>query len=127
MNPVEKEYQRHRQYGMIVHKGKTGKDLQFEKDMTEEEVDQWLRELFPLPFEFLDLMYPNDIDQGLRHWALLEKHRFKITVVQCKSTDGRELSSSKGNGSRPWAEYAVRFGESLQLTTIAITFFTSSQ
>ncbi|KAJ7077505.1 hypothetical protein B0H15DRAFT_805150 [Mycena belliarum] len=86
-----------------------GDSLEFNVEWSQGEVGEWVRDLFPTLFEFLDLRYPENAPPGL-HWALIRKEQRDIFVMQRNPITGAELNRAKGAHSRPHTEHCIRIG-----------------
>lgn len=99
-----------RKYGLVAFNTMDGTDLYFNIACTQARIDKWLRELFPLLFEFLDGRYPENVAPGY-HWILLAKAQRDLYVMDRPNITGAELDVAKGQAARKWLEHAVRIGK----------------
>lgn len=96
---------------LAVFKTLTNENLQFGVDWTQKQIDKWLRDLFPLLFEFLDHRYPENAVPGKFHWVLLGKAQRALYVMNRPLINGELLNEAKGPVARNYMEHAVRIGE----------------
>ncbi|KAJ7884583.1 hypothetical protein B0H14DRAFT_2564297 [Mycena olivaceomarginata] len=95
--------------GLSAFKAPNDQGLLYGPKWPQQRIDQWLREVLPLLFEFLDRRYPEDAAPAY-HWVL---HKIPAALVRAGFNDalerlmaGEELASESGVESAP--ERAVR-------------------
>jgi hypothetical protein len=60
------------QHGLVVEAG-VARSLEFMESWSQKAVDQWLRDMLPKPFQWLDARFGHpDIENGEVHWVLLK-------------------------------------------------------
>lgn len=98
--------ERYRKHELVVSKD----DLEFKESWNQKAVDQYLRQLFPKAFEWLDTHQgvPKD---GEYQWVLVGKDRNRVYVVQKSLITGDEVNYYKGTKGRNYREAWVRIGE----------------
>ncbi|KAF8592701.1 hypothetical protein K439DRAFT_1610456 [Ramaria rubella] len=75
--------------------------LKFFQEWSNLRIDEWLRDLFPEVFAFLDEAYPDPGPQ--RHWCLLKSSHNKLSKHKAIA-EGLDLDEAKGVKGRPWSE-----------------------
>jgi hypothetical protein len=89
----------------VLQLGDWDKPIKFDPAWTHEQVDAWFRELFPLPFEYLDSLPSTGPDKGKSSspskagWVLLLKDR-KLLEVAHKKASGKDVLRYKGRDNQ---------------------------
>ncbi|KAJ7897448.1 hypothetical protein B0H13DRAFT_2337876 [Mycena leptocephala] len=86
------------QYHLARKKDRECSELGFGVGWEMKEIDEWLRELFPELFEYLDIIYGS----GEYHWVLVKKDRFSLFAMRCDTFTGDDLVEAKGSAARGW-------------------------
>ncbi|EPQ57573.1 hypothetical protein GLOTRDRAFT_137872 [Gloeophyllum trabeum ATCC 11539] len=74
--------------------------FQFYKEWSMQAIDNWLHDLFPEVFAYMDARYGSP-EEGCYHWALLTRNRQRLIAV-CKSeVTGTDLHKVRGVGRSP--------------------------
>jgi hypothetical protein len=109
--PKPMEIENYIQHGLAVEAG-VAKSLEFMESWSQKAVDQWLRDLLPKPFEWLDARFGHpDIESGEVHWVLLQRDQRHLFAVKRNPTTGAELSRAKGTAARNPSQWNVRIGK----------------
>ncbi|KAJ7728404.1 hypothetical protein B0H14DRAFT_3169388 [Mycena olivaceomarginata] len=93
--PTPAQVEKLLKYHLAVSKPGGDGSLEFGLDWSQSQIDEWLRELLPLLFEFLDSRYPDAKPPAL-HWALLGKDQRTLFVMERETITGAELDQAKG-------------------------------
>jgi hypothetical protein len=96
--------------GLSAFKAPNDQDLLYGPKWPQQRIDQWLREVLPLLFEFLDRRYPENAAPAY-HWVLVRKSRQTQYVLQRTTITGEELEEAKGSNARKWQDHSIRIGE----------------
>ncbi|KAF8532465.1 hypothetical protein JB92DRAFT_997079 [Gautieria morchelliformis] len=80
--------------------------LWFCEEWNNERLDEWLREILPKPFSFLDNEYGVPADAKKRHWRLLESSRKRLKKHRSVA-DGYAFKEVKGTAGKAWTEYKI--------------------
>jgi hypothetical protein len=83
--------------------------LWFCEEWNNERLDEWLREILPKPFSFLDSEYGAPMDAKKRHWRLLESSRKRLKKHRSVA-DGYAFKEVKGTAAKAWTEYKIYIG-----------------
>jgi hypothetical protein len=111
--PRPMEIENYIQHGLAVEAG-VARSLEFMESWSQKAVDQWLRDMLPKPFEWLDARFGlPDVENGEVHWVLLQRDQRRLFVVERNPTTGAELSRAKGTAARNPAQWNVRIGWSI--------------
>ncbi|KAG1751073.1 hypothetical protein EDB19DRAFT_1628714, partial [Suillus lakei] len=93
-------------------------DFSFCLDWTFEEVDAYIRRLFPKVFEYLDSVKVGDVkgkatDNGASEWVLISKENRRLSVAPEPFPTGKHLERYKGRSNAPLQQTNIFIGESL--------------
>ncbi|KAJ7904881.1 hypothetical protein B0H13DRAFT_2334535 [Mycena leptocephala] len=102
--------------GLSAFNTRNDKDLLFDPKLPQQRIDQWLREVLHLLFEFLDRRYPEDAAPAY-HWVLVGKSRHTVYVLQRTIITGEELEEAKGLKAQKRPEHAIRITTKNKITT----------
>jgi len=80
-------------------------DITFYKSWDYKHIENWLRDLFPEAFAYLD-RYDNASEPL---WWLLKVKRTNMNLHRSRPT-GMDLGDAKGPANRPWDEGAIYIG-----------------
>ncbi|KAJ6552957.1 hypothetical protein B0H19DRAFT_1155328 [Mycena capillaripes] len=105
--PTPAQVEKLLKYHLAVLKAGGDRPLEFGLEWSQSRIDEWLRELLPLLFEFLDSRYPDLIPPAL-HWALLGKDQRTLFVMERDAITGAELDQAKGPAARKFKDHVLR-------------------
>ncbi|KAG1745481.1 uncharacterized protein EDB91DRAFT_1049857, partial [Suillus paluster] len=93
-------------------------DFSFCPDWTFDEVDAYIRRLFPKVFGYLDSVKAGDvkgkaIDNGASEWVLISKENRRLSVTPDPFPNGKHLERYKGRNNAPLQQTNVFIGEPL--------------
>ena len=94
-------------WGLAVTAHEAG-DYWFRTEWSNKRIDQWLREIFPRVFCWLDTRYgvPKEPE---RHWHLLKSYRNRLKKDHA-TPSGLDLNHMKGTPGKPWSESKLYIG-----------------
>ncbi|KZT30303.1 hypothetical protein NEOLEDRAFT_324178 [Neolentinus lepideus HHB14362 ss-1] len=79
------------------------------KEWSSPAIDEWLRRLLPLPFNYLDARYGFP-EEGQYHWRLLSRSRSIVDVVERPGDiTGRDMFMVRGGPGKNHDDYVVHF------------------
>lgn len=85
--------------------------LEYDRTWNTQEIDRWMRTLFPKAFEWLDARWGRPED-GTLHWILLQKVQRKVIIIDRASLTGEHLHSSIGGvTSRGWRDHVIHISK----------------
>jgi hypothetical protein len=93
---------------MVSHKDH---NLEYNKEWNIKEIDTWMRSLFPKAFGWLDARWGIPDDRAL-HWALLQKSRQRLFVLNRPQMTGEDLHDAQGLPGRAWRDYTIHISMS---------------
>ncbi|KAG1796537.1 hypothetical protein EV424DRAFT_1594851 [Suillus variegatus] len=90
-------------------------DFSFCLDWTFEEVDAYIRRLFPKVFEYLDSVNVGDVkgkatDNGASEWVLISKENRRLSVAPEPFPTGKHLERYKGRSNAPLQQTNIFIG-----------------
>ncbi|KAG1906383.1 uncharacterized protein F5891DRAFT_975775 [Suillus fuscotomentosus] len=90
-------------------------DFSFCLDWTFEEVDAYIRRLFPKVFEYLDSVKVGDVkgkatDNGASEWVLISKENCRLSVAPEPFPTGKHLEWYKGRSNAPLQQTNIFIG-----------------
>ena len=93
-----------------VRRDEEGRDLAFSPTDDASDVDQYLRSLFPIPFDYLDKNHPQDI--GSMHWVLLIKSNRNLSLEDLNKplATGCDFLAARTPKGKPWTEQKIFVG-----------------
>ncbi len=84
-------------------------NIEYSKDWDMEDIDRWIRSLFPKVFQWLDIRWGVP-DSGEIHWVLLQRSRQKLFTLTRPQMSGEDLHNAKGSPGRAWRDHAIYIG-----------------
>ncbi|KAH7904069.1 hypothetical protein BJ138DRAFT_1131123 [Hygrophoropsis aurantiaca] len=94
-----------REAKLLVSESSNGQPVKFSKDMTTEEIDKYLRDLFPDLFQYLDKKGgKSGVDF---HWALLVKAGTRLSLSSQKTPNGGDFTANRNPTGRRWEEQRI--------------------
>ncbi|KAG2110039.1 hypothetical protein BD769DRAFT_1365226 [Suillus cothurnatus] len=93
-----------------------GVDFSFCSDWSFEDVDAYIRRLFPKVFEYLDSVKVSDVkgkgtDNGASEWVLISKENRRLSVAPEPFPTGKHLEWYKGRNNAPFQQTNIFIGE----------------
>jgi hypothetical protein len=96
-------------FATIGNKG----DLKFGNEWNTKRIDEWLQDLLPVVFEWLDIL-SDDQDEGKYPWQLLKANRSRLQLHH-ELPDRYDVLDAKGSKSKGWQDSKLFFGKSITL------------
>lgn len=75
-----------------------------------QEIDDWMRSLFPKAFEWLDARWGVP-EAGELHWVLLQKSRQRLYILDRPQMTGDDLREAQRVPGRGWEDHTLRIGK----------------
>ena len=129
MAPTRRDELKLADLGLCVSKGPDREHLEVKAHWNPEDVDSWLRRLFPSFFKYSDLHYPNERyhvrPAGKYYYSLLNE--CKIDEIEEKMTGENliDLRAPKANASTITRLYFGKYGYYFTKRVIFLTWFSS--
>ncbi|KAJ2914203.1 hypothetical protein MD484_g6221, partial [Candolleomyces efflorescens] len=83
-----------------------GRPPQFQLDWAHNDIDRWLRSLFPSVFQWLD-RFGTPVEPQY-HWKLVGKHYRELYLIERENLDGAELANLRGPPLRSYKTFELR-------------------
>jgi hypothetical protein len=94
-----------RKAGLSVSKD----NLEISIQWMQSEIDDWLRTLFPLVFQWLDTRWGKP-ESGRFHWALLQKSYSRLIVLDRPAMTGKDLFLVRGAAGKSFMLHTIYIG-----------------
>jgi hypothetical protein len=93
-------------------------DFSFCSDWSFEDVNAYIRRLFPKVFEYLDSVKVSNVkgkgtDNGASEWVLISKENRRLSVAPEPFPTGKHLEQYKGRNNAPFQQTNIFIGELL--------------
>ncbi|KAF8991033.1 hypothetical protein BDQ17DRAFT_1433383 [Cyathus striatus] len=95
-----------RKYGLFVVKDRDGNEIEYKEGWSEEDIECWLRYLFPKIFEWLERHYGSHLEKC--SWVLLQKDYQQMFILECEQLSGQDLMEAKGSKSKSSKDWCIR-------------------